>query len=254
MIQKQEEQLKKRFVELANKAYHQNIYTYTGFLNMMELNIFFDTVSFISHIPFQVFGGEEFCERQMVGFGSIELLGYESSFPINCIHIYPVLAKFSNTLTHRDFLGALLNLGIERSIIGDIFVKENQAYAFCQESMTKYIVDNLERVHHTTVKTKVVEMDIANDWKPALANYSVPVSSLRLDVIIAAVYHLSRSQSLECLQEKRVFVNGRLNQNPSHLLQEGDLISLRGQGRFWFTKTGGMTKKGRCYITIEKYV
>lgn len=249
-----EEQLKKRFIELANKAYNQNLYTYTGFLNMMEQDIFYQILPSVSHIPYRLYGGENFCERQIIGFGSKELFGYDGTFPIACIYIYPVLAKFSATLSHRDFLGALLNLGIDRSTIGDIFVKDNRAYVFCQENMAEYIVTNLDRVHHTTMKAKLVEAELSNDWKPVLESASMPVSSFRLDVIVAAVYHLSRSQSFEYLQEKRVFVNGRCNQNPSHILREGDLISVRGQGRFWFSKTGAETKKGKHYLTIEKYV
>lgn len=249
-----EEQLKKRFIELANKAYNQNLYTYTGFLNMMEQDLFYKILPSISHVPYRVYGGGDFCERQMVGFGSKELFGYEGTFPISCIHIYPVLAKFSNSLSHRDFLGALLNLGIERSTIGDIFVKNNSAYVFCQENMAEYIITNLDRVHHTTIKAEIVKAELSDEWKPILERSEMPVSSFRLDVVVAAVYHLSRSQSLEYLFEKRVYVNGRCNQNPSHILQESDLISVRGQGRFWFRQIGGQTKKGKYYLNIEKYI
>ena len=105
-----EELLKKRFRELARKCYQQNQYTFTGFLSLADLSCFYETEKEISYVPYTIWGGSDLCERVMIRFGSEEELGYEEEFPIVCIEVKPLAAKFADELTHRDFLGALMNL------------------------------------------------------------------------------------------------------------------------------------------------
>ncbi len=93
----------------------------------------------------------------MLRFGSPEEFGYEEAYPISCIYAKPIQLKFAEALSHRDFLGALMNLGIERSCIGDIRAGEEGGYFYCQSSMTSYICENLTQVKHTHVKCEVVE-------------------------------------------------------------------------------------------------
>ena len=81
----------------------------------------------------------------MLRFGSEETLGYEEAFPISCVVIRPSAPKFAEELTHRDFLGALMNLGIERDVLGDIIVRGAVGYVFCEDAMADY----LEKKHHT---------------------------------------------------------------------------------------------------------
>ncbi len=120
--------LKKRFSELAQKAYKQNTYIFTNFLSINELNTFYTMSNEINFIGYSAYGGNEQCERQLIAFGSVNDFGYECEFPIRLIQITPLLKKFSDTFSHRDFLGAILNLGIERNVIGDIFIKNNSGY------------------------------------------------------------------------------------------------------------------------------
>ena len=89
--------------------------------------------------------GTEGCERQMLRFGSEETLGYEEAFPISCVVIRPSAPKFAEELTHRDFLGALMNLGIERDVLGDIIVRDAVGYVFCEDAMA----DLSGKKHHT---------------------------------------------------------------------------------------------------------
>ena len=123
--------LKKRLTELAKRAYQQNIYTYSNFLSLAELSLLEDIASELSYIPYTCFGGNELCERQIVGFGNEDLFGYPGHFPIAVVKISPLLEKFSDSLNHRDYLGALMNLGSERNTLGDIFIKDKTAYLSC---------------------------------------------------------------------------------------------------------------------------
>lgn len=98
-------QLKKRFLELAEKSYAQNIYTFTGFLSMAEQEALFEAMQKNKSYTFSLSGGGEGCERQMARFGSPEELGYEEPFPVEILKISPLLEKFADNFTHRDFLG-----------------------------------------------------------------------------------------------------------------------------------------------------
>lgn len=117
------QQLKKRFLELAEKSYRQNIFTFTGFLSMAEQEALFEAMNTQKGYSFSLWGGSEGCERQMARFGSPEELGYEELYPIETLKVSPLLEKFADNFTHRDFLGAVMNLGIDRSTVGDIFWK-----------------------------------------------------------------------------------------------------------------------------------
>ena len=123
----EEQILKGRLMDLAKRAYQQNIYTYSNFLSVSELSLLEDIKPDISYIHYECFGGNELCERQIVGFGSEDEFGYPGHFPISVIKVTPLLEKFSDTLNHRDFLGALMHLGLERNTLGDILVKEKTA-------------------------------------------------------------------------------------------------------------------------------
>lgn len=240
-----------RLKELSEKSDKNSRFTFTEFLSLdeqstlksLERELYF----------FTLFGGADGCERVVARFGSPSDFGYEEEFPISIIKIAPKLKKFSDELSHRDFLGALMNLGIERKFLGDIIVKDNVAYVFALNKMAEYIAENLLKVKHTAISAEIV-FDVPEDRLFPTESISIPVSSLRLDCLIAGIYNLSRSQVVELFSAQKVFINGRLIENISHIPKEKDIISLRGFGRFIFSSVGGLSKKGRTYVTLEKYI
>lgn len=248
----EEEWMAKRLRELAQKCYQCNQYTFTGFLPLADVSLFYEMKRELSYVPYTVFGGMEGAERVIIRFGSREQLGYEEAFPIACISISPVAEKFAGELTHRDYLGALMNLGMERSVLGDILIKDKKAYLFCMESMKDFIMENLTRVGHTTVHCLLVEEPPRLE-KTDLQEIKLQVSSGRLDGIIARLYKLSRSQAAELFFQKRVFVNGRLCENSSHNLKEKDVVSVRGYGKFEFQGGMGVSKKGKLNLSVLSY-
>lgn len=244
--------LKKRFADLARKCYQNNQYTFTDFLSLADMACFYEIEKELSYVPFTVWGGNELCERVIVRFGSCELLGYTEEFPIICLEIKPLAQKFADSLTHRDFLGALMNLGIERSTLGDIFIVANAGYLFCLETMAEYIMENLTRIKHTVVMCQKVEE------MPALSETDrqeviIQASSKRVDGVIAKVYKLSRNDSLELFRQKKVFINGRLCENNSRPLTEQDKVSVRGFGKFEFMQEMNMSKKGKFNMKVLCY-
>lgn len=250
--EKELQQLKKRFLDLADRSWRQNVFAFTGFLSMAEQDMLLKAVKEMK-TAVRLYGGAEHAERQMARFGTPEELGYEEPFPIVCLRIEPLLEKFSDTFTHRDFLGAIMNLGIDRSTVGDIFVDGKKAYVFCTEAMAPYLAENLDQVRHTHVRCSLVE-GAENMPVQKRMPKEESVSSLRCDGVTAAVWHLSRSQSLELFRQKKVFVNGRLQENNSYSLKPGDVISVRGYGKFIFREEKYTTRKGKLVIEIELFV
>lgn len=248
----EEELVRKRFRDLADKAYNSNTYTFTSFLGLAEISCFYELERELSHVPVTVFGGNESCERVMLRFGSEELFGYIEDFPITCLKIKPLMQKFADDLSHRDFLGALMNLGIERSVLGDIIIKDNEGYLFCTEAIAPYIMENLSRVKHTPVFCEKAK-EIPGEREEDLEKMTVQVSSERIDAVSAKVYRLSRSESIEYFRQKKVFVNGRLCENNSYLLKEKDIITLRGLGKFIYTGRAGLSRKGKINAEVLKY-
>ena len=211
---KELQQWKNRLHDLADKSFQQGIFTFTDFLGLSEQDIFWREEEKLRYAGIHLWGGCENADRVMVRFGSADELGYEMPFPIVCIHIQPLARKFADELSHRDFLGALMNLGIERSILGDIKVGEKQAYLFCMDSMAEFICENLTQVKHTHVKCAITEeYHIVPEEAPM--QVIIQVQSLRVDAVLAKVYNMSREKSLELFRTGKVYVDGRLCENNS---------------------------------------
>jgi RNA-binding protein YlmH len=189
----------------------------------------------------------------MARFGNSSDMGYEEDFPIKIVKCEPFIEKFADELNHRDFLGALMNLGIRRETLGDIVINGHTGYIFSTEKMADYIVDNLNKVKHTNMRNSITQ-ELPVDAEPKLSRLNLVVSSSRADVIVAGFTKLSRSQTLELFADQKVSINGRVFENNSGNINEGDIISVRGFGKFRFKKIAYHTKKDRISIEIEKYI
>lgn len=248
-----EEFLVKRIKELAEKSYQQYTYLHTNFLSLAEQSLVYGMEWELSYANPVFAGGHPFAERKLVMFGSKELFGYDAKPPISCIHISPLAPKYSDTLSHRDYLGAIMNLGIEREYLGDILIDEMDAYVFCVSSMADYLAGEITKIKHTLVMTEIVdpgELTI----KPKVKQVEGFVSSFRLDAIVALGFNLSRNHAQTAVSQKKVFIDGRLAEFPSKQVTEGNLISVRGLGKMRFAEIRGMSKKGRHSVRIEKFV
>lgn len=245
--------LQKRFAELANKSYKCNQYFFTDFLSLEDAALLRRTMEEERFYDFSMFGGADGCMREMARFGNVDSIGYELSYPILTIKVKPLLQKFADALTHRDFLGALMNLGIKREKIGDIIIRNNEGYIFVVDAIADYIVENLTKIKHTNVSVEVIDgakIDISYETKES----EVLVPSLRIDAIIAKKCNMSRNKVVEIMREKKVFLGGRVMENNSYMVKEGDVITVRGYGKMIFKHISGETKKGKIYVTIEEYI
>lgn len=249
---KELQQLINRLKELADKAFQQNIYTFSTFLGLSELDAFWKIEPKLRYAGITLSGGFAQADRQVLRFGSPQELGYEIPFPITCIHIEPLMKKFAEKLSHRDFLGALMNLGIDRSTLGDIKVGESEAYLFCLDTVAEFICNNLEQIRHTHVRCKIVE-EYADLIQEEPVRESIQVSSIRLDGCISKVYNISRSDCLELFRTGKVFVDGRLCENNSKTLKGGEVINVRGRGKFTLAGEIRENKKGKLWVDVLVY-
>ncbi|MGN0167230.1 MAG: YlmH/Sll1252 family protein [Acetatifactor sp.] len=250
--EKEIQQLKNRFHDLADKSFQQGIFTFTGFLGLSEQDVLWREEAALKYAGICISGGCENADRVVVRFGNAEELGYEIPFPIVCIHIEPLTVKFAEQLSHRDFLGALMNLGIERSTIGDIKVGEKQAYLFCLDSIAEYICANLEQIKHTHVKCIVTD-SAADVPREEPERIHIQVQSLRVDAVLAKVYNMSREKSLELFRAGKVYVNGRLCENNSRLLKGNETVNARGYGKFQVSGEPRETRKGKLSVEVLVY-
>lgn len=241
--------LKKRFSDLANRSLRAGRYTYTNFLSLADMSDFLAMEREVSFVKWELFGGCDFSERKVLRFGSVEELGYEEAFPIVCLVIRPVNKRFSDELTHRDVLGALMNLGIERETLGDIFITPSESFVYCLESISEYIIENLCSIKHTTVVTEVFEgtFELPESSKE---EKTIQVSSERVDAVVARVFNLSRDASTELFRQQKVFVNSRLPFGNDAKVKAGDRISVRGFGRFDICGDVGVSRKGKTNVKV----
>lgn len=252
----------KRMQDLANMSYSRNIPIFSDFLAMNEISLLHSMSAELAGVRYELYGGYEFAERQMAMFVP-DALFHENrqmpSYPMVTLKIEPVHKKFAEALTHRDYLGSVLGLGIERCKIGDILLSGTEknpadvprAYLFCCNKMAEFLINELYKVRHTQVRVSVTDEDVRPTIE--LKELRGSVASLRADAIIAFVCKLSRSAVIALFQSQKIFINGRLTESNSQLLKEGDKISVRGYGRFLFEEVLSMTKKERYFVRMKIY-
>ena len=194
-------------------------------------------------------GGHKHFTRAVVMFGSEELFGYQGEVPVVCARISPVFDKFAETLSHRDYLGALMNLGIERYLIGDILVDEKCAYIFCMSHIMDLLKEQLGQVRHTRVAVEEVVWE-ETGYIQKYKRKEGFVASMRLDVLVSQAYGLSRTSSDKLLKAQKVFHIGRLCISSGQKIRQGDIISVRGYGKFLVEDLGKTSKKGRQFLTL----
>ncbi|CAB1248657.1 MAG: YlmH/Sll1252 family protein [Oscillospiraceae bacterium] len=199
---------------------------------------------------YMLWGG--FAEAERVVFGAFPdfLEPSPEAFPISA-----VTASFRqcDSLSHRDFLGAFLGAGLKRKSIGDILVEQGRAIVFCREELKPFLLSQIVKVGRVGVKLS----EGAKKPLPHAHTYQElngVVASARLDCLTAAMVGMSREKAATMIAEGGVEVNHFVQISSSKELQEGDLLSIHGKGRYQITRLGPVTKKGRLSFAGKKYV
>lgn len=240
--------LKNRLTELATRCYNREAWTYSEFLSLAEQDV---ALSMKFPVPMELIGGYESCERKIAVFGDEDFCHWDSVKPIVCLKIAPTMQRFAESLTHRDFLGSIMALGVRREVLGDIVVFENCGYLFCLESIADFISSELTTVKNTPVYCQESDTPVCVSIVPL--EQSFIVASERLDAVVAAIYNLSRSESQELISAEKVFLAGRLATSSSTVIKDGTIVSVRGMGRFKYEGIDRETKKGKLRVIARVY-
>lgn len=257
-MNKEETLLQKRLIELSRTAYLRGIVMFSDFLNLNELNILHTTPKHQFQSQYMTYGGYGLSERQMVAFLPDALYAFSDledtlEYPFQVLEISPLNKRFSEELSHRDYLGAVMNLGIERCKLGDIMVDGNHALLFVREELADYVREHLTRIRHTSVIVSVSQ-DLPDDYEPKYEEIKGTVASIRLDTVLSLAFPLSRSKITDYIEGGKVFVNGKLVTSNGYRLKEGDIISVRKMGRIVYDGIMKETKKGRYLTAVRKYI
>ncbi len=210
-----------------------------------------------------IFGGYGEAERARVYFLPDFML-YEAELDISNILsdygcsdptvILSVCGSGYRELSHRDFMGALLSLGIKRDVIGDIVcVSPYEAYIFCDAGIVPYIKESLCKVANDSVTLKEAELKDINLGVRNFTEIHDTVASLRFDSVISAACNLSREVSKKLILSGVCELNYESVISPDRELCEGDIFSIRGKGKFVLSSCGGLNRRTRLRITVLKY-
>ncbi len=269
MEDKNRDFLSGRIKDLANRAYQNGFVTHTDFLSVSEIATFHqillsEKVSSNSTqycgTEYLLYGGYDEAERAMVCFlpdymdkESFLSQEQDQQSVLCCIKVSPLNAKFSDELSHRDYLGSLMNLGIERDQIGDILTGEDKAYVFTTMDVSEIICRELVRIKHTSVRAEIVNQREC-DIRPKFEEISGSVASERTDAIVAFVYHLSRAEAQRLIESESVFIDGRTAFSGGYDLKAGARVSVRGHGKFIYEGPSGTTRKGRLFVSVKLFI
>ncbi len=220
----------------------------TDFLDPYERYLGKSILNRFDEIEYLECGGYEDAERKIIVI-------YQSYMRKEDIPIRLSLLKIDGDLdnmSHRDYLGAILNLGIERNKVGDILVNSDCGFVIVKDSMADFIKYNLKKIGKKNIHVNSVGWGDIVIPETQYREIKEFISSLRLDTVISAAYNLSRKDSMDIVKSGDVKVNWNWTDKPSLELEVGDTISVRGYGRFILYDIEGMSKKGklRCIIRI----
>ena len=241
----------RHLLDLIARSERTGKWCYSGFLSQAEQEDLLRCPE-AAGASYFLTGGYEDAERKILAAGNEEEAG-PAEPPIRVIAVEPRSRRFAEELTHRDYLGAILGLGIERSMTGDILIRDGQAWFFCLESVADLLTANLEQVRRTAVKATLAAPDIP-ELQTRYMTLKLNVASERLDAVTAAFAGVSRGQADALFAAEKVFVNGRVTTDKGARLKEGDILTVRGIGKAVYDGIEQETKKHRLWVCLRKRI
>ena len=221
--------------------------SFIGFLNEREAAL---ACSYLRnrHIDFIVYGGYTNATRVYL---SVNFDCNSSDFPISALL---VSSKGKRELTHRDYLGSLMGIGIKRECVGDIVLQNSKsAVIFLRSEIVSYVLNELDKVGHESVTVTSYDGDTSK-FGTATEELRVIVTSIRVDNIISSLLNVSRTESSQLISDDKVFVNYYQVSKPSLILNDTDVLSVRGYGKFIIGNILGKTKRDRLILSFFRYI
>lgn len=239
----------KRIDDLADRADRRDIVTKTGFLTPAEQALLHQ---YYHGDNLLLSGGGAGCERQMAFFlpAYLEPTDLDVSEHIRAVR----LEAHFGLPGHRDYLGAVLGLGIRREAVGDVRILGEKAYVFCVPSVEPLLLEELNKVGRVGVSASVCPLDEVPELVQAVKVRTFTVKSLRLDAVAGSMFGLSRTAAAELIRMGAAKLNDLPCERTDAPVKEGDTISLRGHGKGRLKAVGARSKKDRLFIETEVYL
>lgn len=201
-----------------------------------------------AHDEFTFFGGYPDAERRILSVYTQAFEPSETQFPMTCIGLS---YRPADTLTHRDVLGSVMALQIRRDAVGDILVTPGKAQLFVLRSVAPLLCDSLRKIGRVgvCVAEEAFSLPCARSFQPI----SGTVASCRLDAMVSLAARVSREKAAALIRGQQVAVGGLTAASVCAPLEEGEIFSVRGFGKYRVAAIAGLSKKGRLHVTLEKY-
>lgn len=249
-------------LDLKEKAATESVITSSGFLSLEEQSLIIRAEKINNkYVDTVYFGGYEDAERKIAVFvpsfyaveydGLADFLDESEASPLTVLRVKK--DKFS-VLSHRDYLGALMGLGIKRDVIGDIIIDGDGALIICLRSIAGYIAENLRQAGRGQLTVTEAGFDALQSKESKTETVFASVASLRLDCLVASAFKLSRTNAVNAINQGIVYVNSEQILKNDCNLSEGDKLVLRGKGKVVIDEILRENKKGRIHINIKRYL
>lgn len=248
----EEKELLKRGQDLARQVAGKGRPAVTDFLDPASLDLLQAHLARHGAVALRADGGYPGAERQRLVLFPPDWPEQQADSQIACLEIAGSFGDKSPS--HRDYLGALLGLGIRREKLGDILVERERALVFADRKVARVIQEQLTAVSIWPVTVRPLEKEQVVVPDRAYREIRASVASLRLDAVAAAGFGLSRSKILPFIAAGYVQLNWRECLSPSEHVQAGDVISLRGRGRIKVVDAGGTSRRGRTFVLLHRYL
>lgn len=221
----------------------------SDFLDPRQQKILSSIVGTDTEVKFLFHGGASLSERKRALLYPDYMEPDTSDFEMKAYElIYP--AKFAS-IDHPQVLGTLTSLGVKREKFGDIIIDNQRIQLIVAKEISVYIEQQFTSVGKVNLLLEEIPLDELLHVEEESSEITVTVSSLRLDVVLAEAFRLSRTKVKPFIQSEKVKVNWKIIQDPSLLVESGDMLSLRGKGRCKVTAVEGITKKGKRRVTLQ---
>lgn len=240
-----------KIADKAARTERSNYITYSDFMDPYQMGIVDKAFEGYNDLLYSFSGGFDGAERVIILFRPNFMSEEDVEYPLKVLYL-----KHDSrvSLSHRDYLGSLMGLGIKREKIGDILVKEESCQIVVMSDIVEYIGMQLSNVGSTSVEVNIRDIDEIDVPQKKLKEINSTVASMRLDSIAGIGFGISRSKIAEFIKSDRVSLNWVKTDNTAKAVKEGDTISIKGKGRVEVSKVGGTTKKGRINISLKKYI
>ena len=242
------EALLRRVEDLARRCEKMNTLTATAFLTPAEQAAVAAHVRTLPGCRMILSGGQPDCERK-VAFFLPDYLEEEAFDPAEELRAVELTAYYGRP-EHRDYLGALLGLGVRREWVGDIRILADKAWVFCLPSVAEQLA-GLEQAGRVSVKGRVAPISEIPVPERKRKEVSFTVRSLRFDAVLAETFRLSRTQAVKLIAGGLASLNYLPCLKNDAPVAEGDILSLRGHGKATLAEVGGRSRKDRLFVHME---